>query len=399
MNIPELRFPEFQKAWERKKIKDILVKVGNAVDVKEGVKYREIGIRSHGKGLFYKDETDIHEIGNKRVFWIEPDCFIVNIVFAWERAVARTTQNEVGMIASHRFPMYKPDESQVDLDYLTTYFTSSRGQQVLMLASPGGAGRNKTLGQKEFADSTILLPSLAEQKKIVEFIRYLEKMITCSEAEVESLEQQKRGMMQLLFSKDIRFKKDDGIEYPEWQMICMGEITQEYNLRNKKCLPLDIYSVNNEVGFLPQSEQFEDAGYLQNTDTSVYMIVPPNYFAYNPARINVGSIGYQNTGKTVQVSSLYEVFNTSEVVDDAFLWQWFHTEYFRNMVLKLQEGGVRQYFYYDKLSITKIELPCLEEQHKIAQCLDAFDNAINLAKQELEAWKNLKQGFMQRMFV
>lgn len=97
---------------------------------------------------FYKEEVSAVEIGNKRVFWVEPDCFVVNIVFAWERAVARTTEQEKGMIASHRFPMYKPKKDIVDLDYITKYFITKRGQNVLMLASPGGAGRNKTLGQK-----------------------------------------------------------------------------------------------------------------------------------------------------------------------------------------------------------------------------------------------------------
>ena len=60
------------------------------------------------KGLFYKEPVTGAALGNKSVFWIEPDCFIVNIVFAWEQAIGKTTQAEVGMIASHRFPMYRP---------------------------------------------------------------------------------------------------------------------------------------------------------------------------------------------------------------------------------------------------------------------------------------------------
>ena len=100
---------------------------------------------------------------------------------------------------------------------------------------------------------------------------------------------------------------------------------------------------------MPQSEQFDEAGYLNGADTSIYMIAPPNTFAYNPARLDVGSIGYQNVGHDVQISSLYEVFSTNDEIDDTFLWYWFHSEIFKREVFRLKEGGVRQYFYYDKL--------------------------------------------------
>ena len=145
---PMIRFPEFKDSWINYKIEDIFDRVGTPVALDDTQTYREIGIRSHGKGIFHKEETTVTEIGNKRVFWIVPDCFVVNIVFAWERAVAKTTEKEKGMIASHRFPMYKPKKDIVDLDYITEYFITKRGQNVLILASPGGAGRNKTLGQK-----------------------------------------------------------------------------------------------------------------------------------------------------------------------------------------------------------------------------------------------------------
>ncbi len=176
--IPEIRFEGFTDDWEQRKCKDIFDKIANSVDVKAEETYREIGIRSHGKGLFYKDEVTGEELGNKRVFWVEPNCFIVNIVFAWERAVARTTEKELGMIASHRFPMYKPKNTVVDLDYITKFFVTHKGKYILEMASPGGAGRNKTLGQKEFEENLICLPSYEEQKKIGSYLDSLDHLIT-----------------------------------------------------------------------------------------------------------------------------------------------------------------------------------------------------------------------------
>ena len=164
--------------WEQRKCKDIFDRVAKAVDVEVGEVYREIGIRSHGKGLFYKDEIAGEGLGNKRVFWVEPNSFILNIVFAWERAVAKTTEKELGMIASHRFPMYKPKENVADLDYITKFFITHKGKYILEMASPGGAGRNKTLGQKEFENSTICLPSYEEQKKIGRYLEVFDHLIT-----------------------------------------------------------------------------------------------------------------------------------------------------------------------------------------------------------------------------
>ena len=110
----------------------------------------------------------------------------------------------------------------------------------------------------------------------------------------------------------------------------------------------------------------------------MYYIVSPNSFAYNPARINVGSIGYQDTGKSVIVSSLYEVFKTSDDVDDRLLWHWFKSPDFQKLIMQLQEGGVRLYFYYDKLCMGQVPLPSLEEQRKIGKLFDTLDHLITL---------------------
>lgn len=153
-------------SWNIEMINNLVERVRKPVKVMPESKYKQIGIRSHGKGIFYKDEVTGSEIGNKAVFWVEPGCFIVNIVFAWEMAIAKTSPKEIGMIASHRFPMYKPLNDKLDLDFLTYFFKTKWGNNLLELASPGGAGRNKTLGQNEFLELNIPLPQLEEQRKI-----------------------------------------------------------------------------------------------------------------------------------------------------------------------------------------------------------------------------------------
>lgn len=197
---------ELPEDWELKHISDITQRVKKSVTPELETFYREIGIRSHCKGIFHKEEVTGASLGNKLVFWIQPDCFVVNIVFAWEHAIAKTTENEVGMIASHRFPMYKPKKGVLDLDYLLYYFKTARGKHLLGLASPGGAGRNKTLGQTEFAKLKIPVPSLEEQKRIVSVLSESDKEIELLNQQIYALKEQKKGLMQKLLTGQIRVK-------------------------------------------------------------------------------------------------------------------------------------------------------------------------------------------------
>ncbi len=185
----------------------------------------------------------------------------------------------------------------------------------------------------------------------------------------------------------------------EWIAKKFKDITFPVGKKNRQNLPYERYSISNELGFYPQSSQFEDGGgYLKDIDCRQYIIVPPKSFAYNPARINVGSIGYQNLGKDVIVSSLYEVFQANEECDDIFLWHWFHSSYFNRMVIDVQEGGVRQYFFYEKLKECSIYLPSLAEQKKIASFLSEVDSLIAAQGQKVEALKERKRGLMQQLF-
>ena len=176
----------------------------------------------------------------------------------------------------------------------------------------------------------------------------------------------------------IRFKgfNDD------WEQRKLENITFPAGKKNKNNLPYESYSVTNESGFIPQNEQFENGGTLATADKSMYYIVSQNSFAYNPARINIGSIGYYDKPKNVIVSSLYEVFKTTDDIDDRFLWHWFKGEDFQKMIERYQEGGVRLYFYYDKLCMCRLLVPSIQEQRKIGKQLDTLDRLITLHQWE-----------------
>lgn len=151
--------------WPRVRLGDVLRFTPRLVAVEPARTYREIGIRSHGRGIFHKSSVTGLEIGAKRVFYIEPGDFVLNIVFAWEGAVAVTSDSEAGTIASHRFPTFRPDPMRLELKYLLYWCQTEPGRSLLDRVSPGGAGRNRTLNRDAFLNQDVPLPPLMEQRR------------------------------------------------------------------------------------------------------------------------------------------------------------------------------------------------------------------------------------------
>ena len=408
MNEPKLRFSEFKDIWNNHKIEDMFDRVGTPVDLDDTLTYREIGIRSHGKGIFHKDETTASEIGNKRVFWVEPDCFVVNIVFAWERAVAKTTEAENGMIASHRFPMYKPKKDVVDLDYITEYFITKRGQNVLILASPGGAGRNKTIGQKEFAKSVVKLPSLPEQQKIAEFLSTIDTVIEKQKETVSAWEERKKGVMQKLFSQEVRFKADDGSDFPEWEekpylSICNvftdGDWIESKDQSDSGIRLIQTGNIGNGI--------FVDKG-----DKKKY-ISKETFDRLKCNEVFEGDILISRlpspAGRACIVPKLNERMITAvdctivrtdkSIISHDYCAQFMQSSKHFYYVASMMAGGTRQRISRRNLEDELISVPCLAEQQKIADCLSSLDEVIKKQKATLAAWEELKKGLLQQMFV
>ena len=259
----------------------------------------------------------------------------------------------------------------------------------------------KRLYNDNILKTEIKLPTIAEQKQIGSFFCSLDDLITLHQRKYDKLMNIKKSMLEKMFPRD-------GANVPEirfagftdaWEQRKFSEITYPAGEKNRDNLPLESYSITNENGFVPQNEKFENGGTMREADKRMYYIVSPQSFAYNPARINVGSIGYQNLDKNVIVSSLYEVFKTVDAVDDRFLWHWFKSSDFQKLIEQLQEGGVRLYFYYDKLCMGSVAMPSKEEQKRIGVLFDYLDNLITLHQRELEKLRNIKQSCLEKMFV
>ena len=159
-------FPVVPKDWNLWKMRRLIGQVRRPVVVRADGNYQEIGVRSWGKGIFHKEPVKGVLPGDKSVFWPKPGDFVLNIVFAWEGAVGVVSEREAGMIASHRFPMFRPS-GHVDLDYLLMVLQSDQGRRLMEVNSPGAAGRNKTLRIGQFLEEEVPLPSIETQQEIV----------------------------------------------------------------------------------------------------------------------------------------------------------------------------------------------------------------------------------------
>ena len=188
-------------------------------------------------------------------------------------------------------------------------------------------------------------------------------------------------------------------ESGEWEVKLLGDVTYKVGKKNAKNVAYPIYSINNKEGFLPQSDQFEGMdSNIRGYDISLYKIIERNTFAYNPARINIGSLGYSGELNNIIISSLYVCFKTNKIIDDRFLMCFLSTNNFVQAVKNSVEGGIRNYLFYDNFAKIAVQFPKKQEQQKIADCLSSLDELVTAENKKLKALKAHKKGLMQKLF-
>ena len=191
---------------------------------------------------------------------------------------------------------------------------------------------------------------------------------------------------------NLRFPEFSG----KWKKCTLGDITINFNLRNKEKIELPMYSVTNNRGFIPQSEQFEDRD-MVGEDIKAYKIIHNKDFAYNPARINVGSIAKYNGSKPCMISSLYVCFKAANGIDEDWLMHLLRSpkiQYYYNIN---GEGGVRIYLFYPNFARIRTSFPTIAEQRKIANLLSLLDARITTQNKIIEKLQSLIKGIGDKL--
>ncbi len=194
--------------WEEALLGDIAPLVRRSVEIDPDASYPELGLRSYGKGTFHKPALLGSEVGNKRLFEIKTGDLLFSNVFAWEGAVAIAQPQDDGRFGSHRYIACVIDKSRANTSFVFRFITTPIGIDLLGLASPGGAGRNKTLGLSALAKIAIPLPPLAEQQKITQILDGVDAKLNSLNTKHGYYQTLKRGLMQKLLTGEWRVKLD-----------------------------------------------------------------------------------------------------------------------------------------------------------------------------------------------
>lgn len=397
-----VRFPEFSSDnYQTYQVSDFLSRHVDPVQLKDGEEYTEIGIRSWGKGIFSKKPTTKAEIGDKRVFWLEADLFIVNIVFAWEQAVAVSTASEVGKIASHRFPMFRVNNRNAVLKYVQYKFLTGRGKQLLELASPGGAGRNKTLGQKEFEKLKVVLPSTKEQQKIADFLVSIDTKIDQLTYKHQLLKIYRQGVMQKVFNQEIRFEDENGDAFPDWKFKALSEIAIPVK-RKATAAVENVMTISAGRGFLQQKDRFSQI--IAGTSLDKYTHLKRGEFAYNRGNSKSFKYGciYPLQEAEALVPFVYRSFKLTHGIPD-FYAQLFEYKYLDRQLRRLISSSARMngLLNIGEKDFYQVTLPIPDEveQRKIAKFLKSIDTKIEVVAEQIYKTKQFKKGLLQQMFV
>lgn len=400
--IPKLRFSEFDDAWSPVALGQVLDRVSVAVTVDSDETYREIGVRSHGRGVFHKNPILGADLGNKRVFHVVPDALVLNIVFAWEQAVAITSKNDKGYIASHRFPLFVTKEGKAHLPFIYRFLLTRRGKELLELASPGGAGRNKTLGQQEFLKLKAPMPTVAEQKKIASFLEVVDDKIVALQKKKSELEAFKSGLMQCLFSRELRFTREDGTAFPDWEEKALSEVLFEH--RHKSAGNEPVFSVSVHRGLVNQVEHLGRS--FSAASTNHYNRVLPGDIVYTKSptgEFSMGIIKQSHVDHDVIVSPLYGVFTPATRALGFILHCYFESNInAANYLTPLVQKGAKNTIAVTNARFLggKLTLPAdADEQCKMAGALQALDAKIASVVDQTANIGAFKKGLMQGMFM
>ena len=401
--VPALRFPEFQncEGWICLRGGDVFKQISNK---KHNANLPILAI-SQEFGAIPRDAIDykviVSESGLENYKVVEVGDFIISLR-SFQGGIEYS--NYKGICSPAYVILRK--KLNVENQFFKHYFKSYAFIRDLN-KNLEGIRDGKMVSYKQFSEILLPIPSTSnnkEQQKIADCLSSIDSLIKATEDKIVLLKAHKKGLMQQLFPAE--GERTPKLRFPEfqnageWEPTNLKAITYKTNKRNKTGESLPIYSINNKQGFIKQEDQFDGIdSSSRGYDLSLYNLVDKHTFAYNPARINVGSIGYSGELNNIIISSLYVCFKTRESVIDDFLLKYFDSDLFNKAVVNSVEGGIRSYLFYDNFAKINLYLPpTRDEQQKIADCLSSIDSLIKATEDKVALLKAHKRGLIQQLF-
>jgi type I restriction enzyme S subunit len=401
-NVPQLRFPEFSGEWVQLKLKNI-VKINQGLQIPIADRFTEQVEDSY----FYITNEFLKEGAKKQFFIKKPS----ETVLCDENDILMTRTGNTGKVVTNvsgafhnNFFKIKYDE-KVNKIFLVLFLTLNKTQDTIMRLA--GTSTIPDLNHGDFYKIDIKLPSLPEQTKIAAFLSAVDTKIDQLTQKKALLETYKKGAMQQIFSQQIRFKAEDGGEYPEWEEKKLGEVGSSYNGLTGKTAD----DFGEGCPYVQYKQIFDKAkidiskfGYVSIGENDKQNMVQRGDVFFTVSSETPNEVGYASV-LLDQVDNLYLnsfCFGFRPKIDrliPEFSQFLFRSLDFRRVVIKLAQGSTR--YNISKIEFMKlvVKLPTIQEQTKIANFLSAIDRKIDLVSQQLDEAKAFKKGLLQQMFV
>ena len=267
-----------------------------------------------------------------------------------------------------------------------------------------GTGVNN-LNKELVSNTKIIVPCLDEQQKIADFLSTIDTVIEKQEATVEAWEERKKGVMQKLFSQEVRFKADDGSEFPDWEEKKLGDISERI-LVGLATTVTPYYrdsgrpmfrNLNIKQGYLDDSDMlFLDDNYANSQTTK--MIKTGDILTVHTGNIGWSCIVPEKYDGALSFTTLITTVQDAVVVN-SYVCSFLNSPLGMYKMQNLAFSGGRANLNTSEFQKVLVPVPCLAEQQKIADCLSSLDDVIEKQKATLAAWKEMKKGLLQQMFV
>ncbi|HDK9408482.1 TPA: restriction endonuclease subunit S [Staphylococcus aureus] len=385
-NVPELRFPGFEGEWEEKKLGEFAGKVTQKNVDKKYIETlpnsAELGIISQ-KDYFDKEISNIDNI--KKYYVVEENDFVYNPRMSNYAPFGPVNRNKLGKkgVMSPLYTVFKIQN--IDLNFIEFYFKSSKWYRFMALNGDSGARADRfSIKDRTFMEMPLHIPCMDEQIKIGQFFSKLDRQIELEEQKLELLQQQKKGYMQKIFSQELRFKDENGKDYPEWEETTIKEIAQ---INTGKKDTKDAIT-NGSYDFYVRSP-------------IVYKI---NTFSYEGEAIltvgdgvGVGKVFHYVNGKFDYHQRVYKISDFKNYYG-LLLFYYFSQNFLKETKkysAKTSVDSVRK----DMIANMKVPRPIYIEQKKIGQFIKRVDNKTKIQKQVIELLKQRKKSLLQKMFI
>ena len=273
--------------------------------------------------------------------------------------------------------------NEVNEDWLMHLLRTPKVQYYYQLNGEGGV--RIYLFYPNFARIRTSIPSIEEQKKIAKILSIIDERIATQNKIIEDLKKLKSAIIESHFNGCKSNRK-------------IGDMIIEISNRNKDNKPLPVLSVSNKSGFIAQSEQFSDRT-IASEDTSNYKIVIVNDFAYNPARINVGSIARLINFDSGIVSPMYICFRCAGEISPEYLELFFQSVVFQLNMEKRLEGSVRQCLSLEGMKSIRLYVPPIIIQNTVAKRVAAIQNKLINEKILIQLHQRQRGYLLSSLFI